>query len=174
MISTKSFSLSDLSPKIVVLDLIALAVITLVPAISHMLSLPIYLLEPMRIMLVLSIAHTSKKNSFLIAIALPLFSLLISFHPSFFKMFLMISELLLNVWLFFYLSSRLKNDFAALFTSITLSKLYYYGVKFLLINFGLLEGELVTTPIYLQTIVAVVLSIYVYFIFSKNRKENVQ
>ena len=80
--------------KSIVFDLIALLAIYLVPAISHLLSFPVYYLEPMRIMLVLSIVHTSRKNAYLIALTFPLFSMLISAHPSLIKTSLILLQTL--------------------------------------------------------------------------------
>lgn len=48
--------------------------------------------------------------------------------------------------------------------SITLSKLAYYMAKYLLIEFSLLEGELVSTPIYIQLLIIILLSSYAYLV----------
>jgi len=169
MANITALSIINAKTKIILVDILALAFITFVPALSHLLAIPFYLLEPMRIMLVISIVHTSKRNSFILAAALPIFSILISTHPSLFKTVLIISELALNVWLFFYLTDRFKNYTAAIFSSILLCKLYYYIVKYAMINFSLIDGELIATPLYLQAVVAVILSIYVYLVFRKDR-----
>ncbi|MDY0202455.1 MAG: hypothetical protein RBR40_15895, partial [Tenuifilaceae bacterium] len=60
----------------VLFDIFALAFIYLIPTISHMLSFPLYLIEPMRIALVLALVHTTKRNAYIIALTLPLFSFL--------------------------------------------------------------------------------------------------
>jgi len=155
----------------VIFDLLAIALITFLPAVSHLLSFPLYLLEPMRVLLILSIAHTSKKNTFLIALVLPILSFIISSHPAVFKMLLVVSELTLNVLLFFYLANKIKNNFGALITSVLISKIYYYAVKSLLISAGLIDGELVATPFYLQAIVMLVLGVYIYFMLDKKEKK---
>jgi hypothetical protein len=148
--------------KNVVFDLIALLAIYLVPSVSHLLSFPVYYLEPMRIMLILAIVHTSRRNAYLIAITLPLFSLLVSTHPLLIKTSLITSELLLNVWLFFFLSEKLSNKSLSIFLSIIASKIFYYLVKFLLITSVLMGGELISTPMYIQIIMLFVLSGYIY------------
>jgi len=167
-ISAHPLSISKI--KNIVFDLIALAAIYLVPAISHLLSFPVYYLEPMRIMLILAIVHTTRKNAYLIAFTLPLFSLLISAHPSLIKTSLVTGELLLNVWLFFFISEKLSNKTLSIFSSIIISKLLYYFVKFLLINSVLMSGELISTPIYIQIIMLFILSGYIY-LMSFNRRE---
>ncbi len=85
-------------------DILALLFIYLVPTFSHLISIPIYLYEPMRIMLILAMVHTTRRNAYIITLTLPLFSFIVSFHPVFLKSILIAGELALNVALFFYLS----------------------------------------------------------------------
>ena len=146
----------------IIFDLIALMAIYLVPSISHLLSFPVYYLEPMRIILIIAIVHTSRRNAYLIAITLPLFSMLVSAHPSLIKSSLMTGELLINLWLFFFLTKKLSHNGLSIFLSIIASKLLYYLVKFLLINSVLLSGQLFSTPIYIQLIMLATFSGYVY------------
>ena len=63
--------------KSIILDIAAIAFIYFVPTISHILSLPVYYIEPMRLMLILALVHTTKQNAYIIALTLPLFSFLI-------------------------------------------------------------------------------------------------
>src|SRR6056297_3145024 len=84
-------------------DLAAIAFIYFIPAISHMLSIPLYLLEPMRIILILALVHTHKVNAYVLAATLPFFTFLVSGHPILPKAFLISAELVLNVFLFFTL-----------------------------------------------------------------------
>jgi hypothetical protein len=153
-----------------VFDLIALLVIYLVPTFSHLLSFPVYYLEPMRIMLILAIVNTTRKNAYLIAFTLPLLSLLISGHPSLIKTSLITGELLLNVGLFFFISEKLTNKTLSIFLSIVVSKIFYYLVKFLLVTSALISGDFISTPIYIQIIMLFVLSGYIY-LMSFDRKE---
>jgi len=141
-----------------------------VPTISHLLSIPIYLFEPMRIMLILALAHTTHRNAYLLALTLPIFSMVVSGHPVFLKTILITAELVLNVWLFIFLSGKVKNAFVAMVGSIIASKLFYYGIKFLLLSAVLLEGSLVSTPLYLQGITTIILSGYILLAFYLNRK----
>ncbi len=167
MVTTSSYLSKIINARTLYYDLTAFALITFLPAISHMISIPLYLFEPMGILLILSIVHTSKKNSFIIAAALPIISFLLSSHPAFYKVILIASELTLIVSLFFYISQKIKNMFVVTVITILLSKVYYYIGKFLFIKLTLIEGELVSTPLYIQGIVTLVLSIYVYFIFRR-------
>lgn len=133
-----------------VFDVIALTVIYLVPVFSHLFAVPIYYTEPMRLMLVLAIMFTSKRNAFIIAATLPIFSMLVSGHPVFYKALIMSGELFLNVLLYFVLVEKLKNKFASMMLSITLSKAAYYGLKILLLNLALMSGDIIATPIVFQ------------------------
>ena len=156
--------------KNIVFDLLALLFIYLVPAISHLISFPVYYLEPMRIMLILAIVHTTRKNAYLITFTLPLFSLLISAHPSLIKTSLVTSELLLNVWLFFFISEKLSNKTFSIFLSIVVSKIFYYLIKFLLITSAVMVGDLISTPINIQILMLFVLSGYIYLMSLDKRK----
>lgn len=163
------FSVSKI--RTIIFDLIALAAIYLVPTVSHLLNFPVYYLEPMRIMLILTIAHTSRKNAYLIALTLPVFSLLISAHPSLIKTSLISVELILNVWLFFFISQKLTNKFLCMFISIIVSKMSYYLIKIFLVNTSIISGDVVATPIYIQIIMLFILSGYIYFFESSVQKK---
>lgn len=151
----------------IVFDLMAFLAIYLVPAISHLLSLPVYFIEPMRVMLILALVHTSRKNAYLIALTLPVFSFLMSAHPSLIKTSLITGELLFNVWLYFFLSEKFTNKTLGIFLSIIVSKIFYYLVKLLLINSVLMTGNLISTPIYIQVIMLFVFSGYVFLMSSR-------
>ncbi|MCX7797588.1 MAG: hypothetical protein N2249_03085 [Melioribacter sp.] len=168
--NTSTILLSESKIKNITYDLIALSVITLVPAVSHMIGIPLYLLEPMRIMLLVSLFYTSPRNTFLLAIILPFFSLLISSHPSFIKAIIISTELLLNLFLFFLLKNKMKNRFFVMLLSIIVSKLYYYLLKFVFISIGLIKSDLIDTPIYIQLVVALMISFYSYLVFRKREK----
>lgn len=146
------------------LNVSALAFIYFTPALSHILSLPIYLIEPMRLMLILALVHTNKRNAYLLAFTLPLFSFLVSGHPVFAKMLLISFELALNVFLFYYISKRTPNVLFAALGSILLSKAAYYLVKFGLLQMLLLNGNLVSTPLFIQLITTLVFSFYCYLL----------
>jgi hypothetical protein len=164
----KYLSVSGINVKTVLYDIVMLSLITFLPAISHLIGFPLYLIEPARIILLVSIAHTEKNNVFILAVVIPIFSFMLSGHPALFKMILIISEMSLNVWLFFYFSRIFNNNFGALFNSILISKIYYYWIKYFMINTGLIKGELISTPFYMQFAVAIFLSAYVYLMTDKN------
>ena len=162
MVNTTVLPLSISKSRVIVFDLMALLAIYLVPSVSHLLGFPVYYIEPMRIMLIVAIVHTSRRNAYLIALTLPLFSLLLSAHPSLIKTSLITGELLLNVWLFFFLTEKFSNKTLSIFLSIIVSKIFYYLVKFFLITSVILTGELISTPMYIQIIMLFVFSGYFY------------
>jgi len=151
------------------LDIGSLGFIYMVPTISHLFSLPIYLIEPMRLMLIFALVHTSKANAFIIALSMPAFSYIISGHPILPKMILISFELLLNVLLFYGLVKKLKFLFPSIILSILLSKAIYYLLKFELINFGIMDTELFSTPIYLQLIMTLIFSLYLYTFYDRSK-----
>lgn len=146
----------------VLLDAGAIAFIYFVPALSHMAGIPVYLFEPMRIMLFVSFIFSSRKNSYIIALSLPLFSFLVSSHPSIVKSVLIAVELSTNVFLFYLFDEMLRNKFTAAFLSIVISKVLYYLLKFVFISIALMGGSLISTPIYIQVIVTVFLSLILF------------
>lgn len=172
MESVISYSSIKSSLKTYVIDLLLVLFIYFLPALSHLIAFPVYYLDPMRIALVIALMFTSKKNSILIAVTLPLFSFLISSHPQILKALLLSAELLINLFLFYLLKDKIKNTFASLFISILFSKIVYYGLKFVFINSGLIEDKLFSTPFYMQFAAAVFLSVLLFGYESFYRRKN--
>ena len=164
---TRATILNKQNIRSILFDIAAIAFIYFVPAISHLLSLPVYYIEPMRLMLILSLVHTTQKNAYIIALTLPLFSFLISAHPIFAKMLLITVELTLNVFIFYALVNKFKHTFFPILISIIASKLVYYGIKFGLIQWAVLESGLISTPILMQITTTLVFSVYLFLLFKK-------
>ncbi|HSV88968.1 MAG TPA: hypothetical protein VLH61_10035 [Bacteroidales bacterium] len=152
-----------------ILDVSALAFIYFFPAITHMLGIRLWWIEPMRLMLVLAMVHTHRKNAFILALTLPLFSFLISAHPVLVKSLLITIELVINVFLFYILVKRI-HVLPAIFMSIWLSKIFYYGLKYIAMSTLLLhEDRLIGTPLMLQLITSTVFSLYLFLLFKKKQ-----
>lgn len=162
-----TYLLSKQNVRSILFDIAAIAFIYFVPAISHLLSLPVYYIEPMRLMLILALVHTTQRNAYLIALTLPLFSFLISAHPVFPKMLLITFELGLNVFIFFALVNKFKHTFFPILISIIASKLVYYGIKFGLIQLAILKSGLISTPIAMQITTTLIFSVYLFSLFKK-------
>jgi len=145
-------------------DAVCLLFIYLVPALSHALSVPLYLLDPMRLAVLGALLVTGNwKNSLILAITLPFFSALLGMHPVFPKCLLIAIELSVNVLLFIWLSRAFGRSRAAsglaVFVSILLSKGLYYGLKALVLSAGLLQMDLVSTAPMIQLAVALLISL---------------
>ena len=169
MTSTKT------AASLAITDFAALALVFALPALSHLTSVPFYLADPMRLaVLGALIASRNWKNSLALALALPLISFALSGHPVYPKCLIIAVELAVNVALFAWFSRlierrRLDNSRptwntatlfgGAAFLSILLSKVLYYALKALVLSAGLLKMELVSTALWIQLIVAVLLSV---------------
>ena len=145
-------------------DAVAVLFILAVPALSHLTSVPFYLLDPMRLaVLGALLASRSRVNGLVLAVSLPLVSFAISGHPVFPKCLVIAAELSVNVLLFVWLermfSGRRFGVGIAAFASILLSKAFYYGLKALVLGAGLMQMELVSTALWVQLVVAVMISV---------------
>ena len=140
--------------KVLVLDMLSVLAVYTIPAISHMLAYPLYLFDPMRLIVLMGfMVYRNKWNSCALALTLPLVSFILSGHPVAFKNGLIVVELLTNVLLLSFMLSRRFNSTVSLVSSIFVSKLVYYGLKFGAISYGLLNAELVATDWIYQMIV---------------------
>ena len=153
--------------KTYIYDLLVVLFIYLVPTVSHLLSFPLYVFDPMKIVVILALIHTNRKNAYVIAPTLPLFSFLVASHPVALKSLLITAELTLNIWLFLQLSKFISDSFLAMFKSIVFVKFFYYSIKYVLVSTDLLTGSLVDTSLFIRLTVALVISIYCYILFRK-------
>jgi hypothetical protein len=118
----------------------------------------------MRVIIVISMVHTSKENAYILAVLLPAASYLFSDHPSIIKTFILSGDLLLNIFLYFSLIKFKVNKFLLMSICIVASKLAYYLAKYLLIQFSVLKGDLIATPLYIQVLIVIILSSYVFLV----------
>jgi len=156
MIAVKTVKLET----VVLWDLVIVGLFYMVPTLSHLTSLPLYRFEPMRCVLLLSLLLTGNmKNTYVMAVTLPLFSFFVGGHPVFVKALLMAVELSANIFLFDLISRKVKNTAGAMFIAIIASKAFYYLIKYGVLALGIMEGPIVATGILTQLIVTVVLSV---------------
>jgi hypothetical protein len=127
------------------------------------------MIEPMRFMVVLSIAYVSRSNSYLLALTLPMFSWVVSGHPEFYKTLVMTAELVLNVFLFYYLVKRIDSVFLSMVISIVVSKIFCYALYLVFFSIMFIEEE--AEPVFLiaQVITTVLFSSYVSIILQKKK-----
>lgn len=151
-------------------DIIVILSILVITTVSHFISaFPLFVLEPIRIAILLSMLYTSRYNSIILAVILPLFSSVISSHPELFKSLIMCVELMSNVLIYNYICNRKINRIYPIFVSIVLSKILYYILKTVLLYLGLMHGQLLATNIFIQMAITVILS-GAFFLLNKKIK----
>lgn len=152
----------------VLIDIALLAALYLLPTLSHLAALPLYKLEPMRIALIVALLFTHRANAYLIAWTIPLASFVLSGHPELFKALLIGVEYSVLVAVYGYLAQHRKwPPFAGLIAAILAGKVVYYALKYLSLEAGLLAGNLVSTPVYTQAILAVGTAAVFAFVLSR-------
>ena len=152
------------------LDVIAVIFIVYMSEISRFVGYQMYVIDPMRMMIVLAFAFTPRWNAWVLAILLPLASYFWGYHPTITKTTLIAIELLLNVWLFWYLLDKTKMALLSILISIVFSKAVYYMMKFFCLRLGWLEGDLIATPLETQVITTVIFSVFIFVMFLFNGK----
>ena len=154
--------------KVLSWDIVILTAIYFVPTLSHLTSFPLYLFDPMRFAVLGSLLFLRDyKNTFFLAASLPLFSYFIGGHPVFLKSVLISMELMVNVALLLYLKDKVKPIFGVVLASIVISKIFYYMAKYALISFSLLDADLLATPLLMQVVVALLISVSFSLIYKE-------
>lgn len=160
---TTSFSL----PKIFLTDILILTLVYFIPALSHVLPIPVYLLDPMRILLFTGfLLSRNNTNAFILAATIPLISTIATGHPPFYKAILISIELVSNMAIFVLLLKKLHwAPSLLLLISIVASKIIYYALKFLFIKLALIDGALITTDLLIQaaTVAFIVLLFWIFY-----------
>ena len=150
--------------RIAITDIAALIFVGIVAAASHLFKIPIYYIEPMRVMLILALLFSSRWNAYALAIVLPFFSFLVSGHPAPLKMVIIMVELLLNAWLFLLFYRYKKMAFLSTFGSIILSKIFCYAMYFVVFSVTFVKAEAETTFLIIQVLLMFMLSSLVWLI----------
>lgn len=153
----------------VITDIAALTFVGFVPAASHLFNVPIYFIEPMRIMLLLALLYSSRWNAYVLAIVLPLFSFLVSGHPAPVKMIIIMAELILNAWLFLLFYQNTKKAFLSTFGSILLSKLFCYAMYLVVFSMAFVKAEAETAFLIAQLLLTLTLSSVVWIILKRSQ-----
>ena len=130
----------------ITLDVLLCVLVVAVPALSHAAAYPLYLFDPMRLLLFAAILYSGRRNALLVALWLPLLSMLTSGHPVFPKVVLIQGELALNALVFFGLTRNSNRFVLGATVSVIASKTVYYAAKFVLIKTALMGGDLFATP----------------------------
>jgi hypothetical protein len=150
------------------LDSVAVLLIIITPAVTHLTGIPFYMMEPMRLMLVLSMAHSNRINTYLLAAALPLLSWLLTGHPFFLKMIIISGELLLNTALFYFFTRNLRSVFLPMLSSILISKIACYLAYGLAFSWSFVQEEAGILFLVIQLFMMIVFSTYIYIMRRKS------
>lgn len=133
---TKTQTLTSL----VLLDAALLTAACLIPAASHLLALPLYMLNPMLALLLVSmLVGRNWRNALAMAVLMPAVSCLLTGMPVATKMVCMIAELATVAAMFAWLQKRWAV-LPAVLTAIMAGKLVYYGLKAIIIAPAVLIG----------------------------------
>ncbi|HSG67118.1 MAG TPA: hypothetical protein VK994_00330 [Bacteroidales bacterium] len=147
------------------LDALAVLFIVYIGKLSVSFDFPLYDIDPMRLCVVLAIVFTPRWNGWLLALLLPAASYFFGVQPHIYKSGIMAIELLINVWMFWYLYDKIKFSLLAMLLSIMFSKLVYYLLKYLCLQMGWIYGDLISTPLDTQIITTLAFSIFVFLVF---------
>lgn len=147
MTNTRTRSVAGL----LLIDAALVVAACMVPAVSHVVALPLYMLNPMLALLLAGmLVGKDWRNGLLLALLMPAVSCLVTGMPAPAKMLCMAAELATVAVLFGVLSRRWKV-LPAVLVSVLVAKVVYYALKALIIS----PAALVGTNMWLQ--IAVVL-----------------
>ncbi len=150
----------------VLIDTVLLAFMCLVPALSHVMALPLYKLNPMLLCLLAGMfLTTDRRNAFLLALLLPMVSAWITGMPTPLKELCMSAELVTVVSVFSLAEKKLLV-FPSILAAIVLGKGVFYLLKALL----LAPAVLIDTNLWLQMAVAVGASALFALLLKKNHR----
>ena len=122
------------------LDAALLTLACMIPAASHVLALPLYMLNPMLALLLAGmLVGKDWRNALVLAVLLPLVSSLLTGMPAAPKMVCMMAELATVAALFAWLAKRWAV-LPAVLTAIVAGKAVYYGLKAVVMAPAVLVG----------------------------------
>lgn len=141
------------------IDVVLLATACLIPTLSHITALPLYQLNPMLLVLMAGMLLVSdRRNAFLMAVLLPVVSMLAVGMPTPMKALCMVPEFLTVVAVSTLLqgkASRFVGRMGCMVAAIMCGKVVYYGLKAMLFT----SVTLISTPVLTQLLVVLGASI---------------
>lgn len=133
------------------LDAAVLGLVCLIPAVSHVFAVPFYRFNPMFLCLLVGLLFSRDwRNALLLAVLLPLFSMLVTGMPTPLKAMCMAPELLTFVAVYQLLAKRMPVFFGVVAAALA-GKVVFYLLKVLLIA----PEHLLGTSLWLQLAVVV-------------------
>lgn len=152
-----SITLTFPRPLTLLTDVIVVVALYTSISYAHVFPFPLYMLDPMKLLVLVVVIFTGRRNTFFLAATLPLFSFLMTGHPIFPKFLVMSIELIVFSAILFSEKLGIYGENARFFFAILLSKMIYYATKAILIGAGLLSSSLFTTPIKIQLFAILIL-----------------
>ena len=123
-----------------IMDAALIAAACLIPAVSHLTALPLYMLNPMLALLLLGmLLGKDWRNALVLAVLMPAVSCLVVGMPTAAKMVCMMAELATVAGLF-HLLSRRWAVLPAVLVSVMAAKVVYYALKAVVIAPAVLIG----------------------------------
>ena len=149
--------------RVAMFDALILGVICAVPALSHVLALPLYKMNPMLLCLLVGMLLVKdRRNAFLLALLMPTVSMLVSGMPVPMKALCMTGELLTIVGVMQLMENgkrktengerKTESVFLRVLLAILAGKVVYYALKALVIA----PVVLIETDVWLQLVVVAV------------------
>ncbi|MBP5548453.1 MAG: hypothetical protein J6X58_06160 [Bacteroidales bacterium] len=148
-------SKTDRLAKVIIVDMIVLAMICLVPALSHAFAFPLYKFNPMLLCLLAGMVFVNdRRNAYMLAFLLPVVSMLVSGMPTPLKALCMVAEFEAFVAIFYIIEKRMPVFLAVVLAAVA-GKIIFYLLEALIIAPAVLIG----TNIWLQLCVILVYAI---------------
>lgn len=123
-----------------IMDAALIAAACLIPAVSHLTALPLYMLNPMLALLLAGmLLGKDWRNALVLAVLMPAVSCLVVGMPTAAKMVCMVAELVTVAGLF-HLLSRRWAVLPAVLVSVMAAKVVYYALKAVVIAPAVLIG----------------------------------
>ena len=144
----------------IVCDIIGIGIILYIPIFSHLVALPLYMVDPIKIIVVLIYLFSNKYNALFLSVILPTVSFTITGHPIFPKYIIIILENSMLLYLFDL--NNVKTQFKKIIylnISFIGVKVAYYIIKYAFIKFTLIQGSVIATPILYQTFPIIIINI---------------
>lgn len=155
-------SIASVKPivRTVIIDAALILLLCLTPAISHFTGISYHYFEPMRIALFVGLLMVNdKRNGYLLAVLLPVSSMIISGMPIPPICALMVLELILNVFIYHLLTRVTKSAFVGMLTGIIVSKAVFRVLKWAILANGSYFATVVFANWQIQLIVSLALAI---------------
>ncbi|MCQ2343298.1 MAG: hypothetical protein MJ002_00025 [Paludibacteraceae bacterium] len=155
-----SYTLKKADIHIFCVDVAIISIAMLIPFFSH-LFIPLYQFNPILFLLMLSIPYYSNQwNAHILATAIPLLSFLIIGMPTLTKVYSMVIEYNVVLYVYFLLQDKMatrhiSSMFVMMFFAIFVGKCAYYLSKTIL----LVGTMVIDTPVIIQSISSIVIAL---------------